>query len=202
MKTPTRGLCVLLAAWAWAAPTAAEADERARIGAQRQELTMQFDAREQACRGRFAATSCVEEVRALERQALAPLRERELQLDAAARKQRLDQRQAAVAAKRRAASMPLAPPAVARAAVPTKAAPASAATPRAASPEPQGGTRRRDAAAQARAAQAAANAQSARREQAEIAKRQARIAHRQAKQAAAVKKAKPLALPASAGAGR
>jgi hypothetical protein len=197
MKTPTRGLCVLLAASAWAAPTAAEADERARIGAQRQELTMQFDAREQACRGRFAATSCVEEVRALERQALAPLRERELQLDAAARKQRLDQRQAAVAAKRRAASMPPAPPAVLR-----MAAPASAATPRAASSAAQGGTRRRDAAAQARAAQAAANARSARREQAEIAKRQARIAHRQAKQAAAVKKAKPLAPPASAGAGR
>jgi hypothetical protein len=202
MKTRTRGLCVWLAVWAWAAPIAAEADERARISAQRQELTMQFDARERACRGRFAATSCVEEVRALKRQALAPLRERELQLDAAERKQRLDQRQAAVAAKRQAASTPPARSAVPRAAVPRKAASASAATPRAASSAAQGGTQRRDAAAQAHAAQAAANAQSARREQAEIGKRQARIARRQAQRAATLKKATPLAPRASAGAGR
>jgi hypothetical protein len=202
MKTRTRSLCVLLAALAWAAATAAEADERARIGAQRRELTEQFDAREEACRGRFAATSCVEEVRALKRQAVAPLRERELQLDAAARKQRLVQRQAAVTAKRQAASIPPTPPAVPRAAAPRKAAPASAATPRAASSAAPADTAHRDAVAQGHAAQAAANAQSARREQAEIEKRQARIARRQAEHAAAAKKAMPLPAPPGAAASR
>ena len=201
MRTCARGLCVLLVAWSGAASAVAADDERARIDAQRRALTMQFDAREQACRTRLAATSCAEDVRALKRQALAPLLERELQLDAAERQQRQERRQAAVAAKRLAATTRVPQP-VSRALAPGKAMPAAASAPRPAPSAAADSTQRRLAAEEARAAQAAANARSARREQAEIRVRQARIARRQAEHAATANKATPLTPPASAAARR
>ena len=88
----------------------ADRHERAGIGAQRQRLEAEFAVEERACAGRFVVSGCVDDVRKRRRVALAPLRERELQLDAAERRQRADNRRAAVAAKTTAsASRPAAP---------------------------------------------------------------------------------------------
>ena len=92
-------LLLLLPAMACAAST-----DRENIHRERQVIQQEYAVQEKACQARFAVTDCVEEVRARKRKALAPLRERELQLDAADRQQRASERQAAVAAKKQAAA--------------------------------------------------------------------------------------------------
>ena len=88
------------------------ADERAAIAQQRQSLNQRFAAEESDCAKRFQVTACVEDLRARRRQALAPLRERELQLDEAERGRIAVERRAAIAAKREAmAARAPAPPA-------------------------------------------------------------------------------------------
>ena len=76
--------------------TAADS-ERSRITAERKAMAAQFAAEEKACAERFAVTACVDDVRVRRREALAPLRERELKLDEADRQQRAQERRSAVA---------------------------------------------------------------------------------------------------------
>ena len=66
---------------------AAADDERARLVQQRRVLNATFAAEEQACGQRFAVTACVDDLKLRRRQALAPLREQELQIDEAERVQ-------------------------------------------------------------------------------------------------------------------
>lgn len=89
-------------------PCAVAADgERTRLVQQRLLLSETFAAEERACAQRFAVTACVDEAKLRRREALAPLRERELQIDAAEREQKAALRRAAIAAKRAAvASLP------------------------------------------------------------------------------------------------
>ena len=78
--------------------------ERQAVTAERQALSERFAAEERECALRFLATSCGDEVRARRREALAPLRERELRLEEADRRRRADERRAAIASKQAAAA--------------------------------------------------------------------------------------------------
>lgn len=88
-----------------AAPPAADLAElgrlRAEIQAERQRLTLQFDAEQAGCRHRFAVTSCLDDVRERRRLALEGPRQRELALDDAERQARARARREAVAEKQR-----------------------------------------------------------------------------------------------------
>ena len=101
----TRGL-------GWAAATAVAAamavadtgPERAGLAAQRQASSQVFDQEEQACRQRFAANDCANDVRARRRDALAPVRARELRLADQERQQRAAERRRTLADKKHAAA--------------------------------------------------------------------------------------------------
>ena len=80
------------------------ADERARLASERQAITQRFDQEEQACQQKFATTGCLADARARRREALAPLRERELSLADQERQQRAQERRRAVAAKQQTAA--------------------------------------------------------------------------------------------------
>lgn len=157
--------------------------ERAQLNAQRRVLTQRFSAEENACQQRFAVTACVDDVRVRRREALAPLRERELRLDEAERMQRAQEREAARSARRAAlaSSLASAPPAqapvAASANAPTRVPPAPS-TPRLSEAQ-------RQQAAEARAAQAAQRAQDTRRRNEEAKAAQAQVARRQAQRQAA-----------------
>ena len=77
----------------------AQDSEGVRLAAERRAVVERFAAEERACAQRFAVTACVDETRARRRQALAPLRERELRMDEADRRQRAAERRAAIATK-------------------------------------------------------------------------------------------------------
>jgi hypothetical protein len=83
-------------------PGADQQAERARLAAQREAITSRFVAEEQACRERFVVTACLDEARVRRREALEPVRQRELQLGDADRRARAAERQAALAEKQRA----------------------------------------------------------------------------------------------------
>ena len=103
----TRGL-----GWAAATATAVAAamavadtgPERAGLAAQRQASSQVFDQEEQACRQRFAANDCANDVRARRRDALAPVRARELRLADQERQQRAAERRRTLADKKHAAA--------------------------------------------------------------------------------------------------
>ncbi len=90
--------CLRLATATWAAqPDAAVlpsslASDRAGIPAQRQAIAQAAKEQAAACQSRFAVTACLEQVRAQEREALAPWRERELQLNEDSRRDRANAR--------------------------------------------------------------------------------------------------------------
>ena len=90
------------------AARAEPADERARLDLERQAITQRFGQEEQACRQRFAASGCLEDVRVRRREALALVRERELNLADFDRQQRAAQRRRLVANKMQAAAGPAA----------------------------------------------------------------------------------------------
>jgi hypothetical protein len=101
-------LSVLLAAVArgpacLAAPT--EAGERERLATQRRAIDTAYESRAAECRSRFVVTPCIDAAREQRRAALAPVRDRELQLDAAERERRAEERRRSVAAKQQAAAM-------------------------------------------------------------------------------------------------
>jgi len=131
---------LLLGAAAHADTPADDAQERARIRAERSAAETTYAQQVQACNARFAVTSCVKEARAQRHAELSRLDKEQLVLDEARRTQRAAERKHAIDAKvegeearrreeaatgragsRRAASEPG-----------SKAAPASAAAPRAA----------------------------------------------------------------------
>jgi colicin import membrane protein len=102
-KAVRAGLAAL-ALLAAAADLAAQPQSAARqaLAAERSSITQGFEAEEADCQSRFAVTGCVADVRARRRDALAPLRERELRLDDQERRERVAQRESDLAAKRQA----------------------------------------------------------------------------------------------------
>ena len=179
------GLCC----WLATLPALAEEPDRQQIVAARQAIQGDFAAQELACQKRFAVTDCVEDVRLRRRQALAPWREKELALDAADRRRRASERQAAIKSKVQAAAAEAAsaPPVLPRE---RKAMAAPSATLPAAPP----------AADPARAAAAAARVQEANQRKAEAKAAQERVARRQAERAEKAKAGKvvaPLPVPGS-----
>ena len=93
-------LLLPLLLWLQAARPADDA-ERARLAAERQALLDGFAQEELACQQRFFVNACVEDVSRRRREALAPLRARELELDDAERQRRAAERRAAIEAKQR-----------------------------------------------------------------------------------------------------
>lgn len=171
----------------------AQTGERERVAAERRAVSDRFAAEERACRQRFAVTACVDDVRIRRREALTPFRERELRIDEAERRQRAQDRQAALASKRNAAAQraPGPPdPELRIRSAPASAPPADPAVPRHHSDEAS------------RAAQAAERARaSAQRVEAAEAT-QAEIAKRLAERATRGKTSAPLPIPAAASAAR
>jgi colicin import membrane protein len=95
------------------AQTQAPQPTREALAAERAGISKRFDADEAACHQRFAVTGCVADVRASRRDALAPVRERELQLEDRERRERGIQRELDLAAKHRAQrALPAAKPPV------------------------------------------------------------------------------------------
>lgn len=94
-------LLAALALAAWlplqaAEPAGSEAQERARIAAERQAVEAAHAARVRDCQGRFAVTPCIEEARAVRREKLIALRRQQSLLDEAQRKQRAAERMATI----------------------------------------------------------------------------------------------------------
>ncbi len=88
-----------LAAWLplhAAEPAGSDAQERARIAAERQAAESAYAERVRECQGRFAVTPCIEEARAARREKLIALRRQQALLDEAQRKQRAAERMAAI----------------------------------------------------------------------------------------------------------
>lgn len=166
--------------------------ERDRITEQRKAMAERFAAEEKACVSRFAVTACVDDVRSRRREALAPLRARELTLDEADRQQRARVRREAIAARQaQVASRPPAP-ALTEARVRQPALPSSSA---ARTPKAQDD-------GQARAADAARRASEVRSRQAEASAAQQRVERRLAEREAQGKKPMPLPVPGAASAAR
>ncbi len=170
----------------------AEQAERARLAAQRQAITARFAAEERACRERFVVTACVDDVRVRRRDALIPVRQRELQLDDADRRARAAERKAALAEKQRAAQQRAAePPAPEVRLRPVPAAGTASAARAAARPA----ARQEESAARAAEAAGRVKAREGRVQSAEAA--QERVNKRLAERAASGKAAAPLPVPAS-----
>jgi hypothetical protein len=95
MKLP---LVVLLlsssvaAAPAWAISAADDAAERQRIAAEQAQVEQAYAARQAECRTRFIVTSCLDAARRDRREAMEKLRQQEVVLDEAQRKQRAAER--------------------------------------------------------------------------------------------------------------
>jgi colicin import membrane protein len=166
---------------------AAVGNERAEIAAERERLQVQFAAEERECASRFAVTACLDDLRARRRQALQPLRERELRLDQAERQQRASDRRAAIEAKRSGAAA-LSPGAASapqlRVREPLAAPPATPAS------RPLRGRDDTE-----RAAEAAARAREAEQRKEEAQAAQQRVLQRQAERELAGKKDTPLPVP-------
>lgn len=199
-------LALALGAWKSAAVhPAAVAQERAELAQQRRLLLDALAKEERECRERFAVTACQDDVRRRRRDALQPIRERELRLEEAERRARASERRAAVAARQASAAVPqpaaaasqpvlrVRPERRTRAAAQGPQAAASAPPRRAAASASQAQASREDAAA------ARARAAERRQEQAEATR--ARIEQRQAQREASGRRSDPLppatAAPAS-----
>lgn len=150
-----------------AAGPAAAADERAALAQQRRQLEAVFAAEEAACSRRFAVNACVEDVRQRRREALDPLRERELALAEAERRERAAQRRLALGERQRASAAPAAPASVPARGARASAPPAS----HAARGLDEAGARRREEQAAERAAAAERRRQGARATQERIERR-------------------------------
>ncbi|MCY7315424.1 MAG: hypothetical protein LH480_07320 [Rubrivivax sp.] len=151
-------------------------------------MAARFAAEEHDCSTRFAVNACIDDVRARRRSEIAPLRERESQLDETERGERAAARRAAIAARQaqaalRPAALPDPPPRVRRA--------ASAAQPAVFKPRPPLDQRARQAEADERA-----RALQQRRQEAEAA--QQRIQRRQADREASGRKTDALPVPQAA----
>jgi hypothetical protein len=175
---------------------AAAADERGRLVQARQRVEAEFAAEEARCRERFAVAGCLAELRLRRREALAPLRERELELDEAERRERAAQRRRAVEAKQRALAARTADAASAPAPELRTRRAASAPQPGAELP-PARSASESEARERAREAEAARRAAAGerRREQAEATRE--RIERRRAEREKSDRKPAPLPQPAA-----
>lgn len=218
-----RSGAVVLALGVLPAAAADDAAERQRIAAERRAVEAVYEAARADCARRFAVTACLDAAREQRRAALAPLRERELQLDAAVRAQRAEQRlqaierkqqelaaqqradeaRAAAAAAAAAARAPAATPApvIARieapASAPQPAAPAAAAEVAA---RERAAERARERQAEREAAQAEARRRAAlaREREAQARQAQERVEQRQAEREARGRNPAPLPVPPAA----
>lgn len=186
----------MAAGWLLAQPGAAQAQgtERERIAAERLAVSAHYAQLEQACHGRFAVTACVEDVQARRRDALAPLRERELRLDEADRLARAEQRRAAVLAKQQAALARPAPQ------VPAALAPRLREAPAGNTPSPR--AERGPQGSAGRASEAAARVQAAQQRRQAAQGTQDRIARREAERQQSGRRAPPLPVPTASAAAR
>ena len=182
----TRIPCLVLLLACSLLPQAQASDqERASLTAQRKALAARYADEERDCARHFVVTACVDDVRARRRAAIAPFRERELQLDEADRRERATTRRAAIASKQaQAASRPAAPE-TPQLRVRQPVAPASAPA-RAPRPPPD---------AEARAVQAQERVQEAQQRRQEAQAAQQRIQRRQTDRQASGRKADPLPVP-------
>ena len=169
------------------------APERASLAAQRQASSQAFDQEEQACRNRFAANDCANDVQARRRDALAPVRARELGLADQERQQRAAERRRTLANKKHSAAQR---PADSLAPTVTPV-PVPVLTVRQLPPPPRhwptsaAQVRKADVAA-TRQAEAAQRAQAASTRQAQIDVNQQRVAQRVAARASQGKAVQPL----------
>ena len=180
-------LAVLLGASLLGDFALAAQQERAQLRGERNRLSEAFAEQERSCSQQFLVTACLEDARARRREALAPLRERELRLDEAERQAKADQRRQSIAAKQAlAASQPTArpaPPVRVRSALP--AASASARGPRQLEPED-------------RAATAAIRSRELEAQRLLAVQAQQRVDRREAERQAAGRKSAPLPVPSPA----
>lgn len=197
-------LCVT---WLGLGPAWASDAERALIDTQKSALKERLVGEERACSTRFLATACVADARARHREALAPWRERELQIDDASRKQRAAERSTALADRQQAIAAKATAAPAAASAPGARQRPASRSAPRAATAssaaERAGGTegqpsRPAQSAAAARETKAAERAQAARKRQSEAEAAQARIARREEQARAQGQRRAPLPSPDAA----
>ncbi len=173
-------------------PLGAVGDERALIAAERQALSQRFLQQELDCASRFVVNACIDDVRQRRRDALQPLRERELSLDEAERTRRAAERRSAIAAKQAAAA--------------TLPAAASAPPPQlrlrdnlpAAPPRPPRSSPARDQTD--RAAEAAERVRDAERRRDEAQANQRRVQQREAERATSGRSSAPLPVPGAASA--
>lgn len=182
--------------WAWvlacaiaigAASAREPGGERDALTRERSRLQARFAAEEAACRDRFAVNACRDEVRERRREALEPLRERELALDEADRRERAAERRRAIRAKQEAAARRPPPPTESRLRPREPAPAASRAMPARTPPDRL-----------ARESEAAGRAAAAERRREEARATQERIDKRQREREAAGRAASPLPLPGSA----
>jgi colicin import membrane protein len=192
--TSPLALAVLLGASLLGDFALAAQPERAQLRAERNRLSEAFAEQERSCSQQFLVTACLDDARARRRDALTPLRERELRLDEAERQTKAEQRRQAIAAKQAmAASQPTArpaPPVRVRSALP--AASAAVREPRQVEPED-------------RAAAAAIRARELEAQRHLATQAQQRVDRREAERQAAGRKSAPLPTPtpaASAARGR
>ena len=186
---------------------AATTTDSAALARERVRLEAAFDVEETACRDRFAVNDCLDSVRLRRREALAPLRARELALTEAERRERAAQHRRAIEAQQQALAQrapqaasgavvqvrPRSPGAVGNGRAPTARAESSGSTADAA----QAQRERAQGAASARARHATQRAAAAeRREQARAT--QERIEQRLGERAATGKRSVALPPPASA----
>lgn len=161
--------------------------EREALARERSRLQARFAAEEAACRDRFAVNACRDEVRERRREALEPLRERELALDEADRRERAAERRRAIRARQEEAARRPPPPTESRLR-PRELAPAASRAMPARTP-PDRRTRESEAAGRAAAAE---------RRREDALATQERIEQRQREREAAGRTALPLPLPGSA----
>ncbi len=166
---------------------------------QQQLLSDRFDREAAACRERFLVTDCIELVNRQRRVALAPVRERLMQIDEAERQRRAADRREALAAKQKIRDERMA------AALAAEQAASSASAPRVrqrmlplATPLPPAADRDRAEAARQQAADE--RVKEGQRRQAQAAERQARVARRLVEREAKKGPTQPLPPPSAASA--
>lgn len=174
---------------------AAPMSDRAAIARERHRLQGAFDAEEAACRVRFAVNDCTESVRQRRRDALAPLRERELALAEAERRERAAERRRSIRARQEAALHQLSPASAPLVHVRPAASAASAASARSRQAKPQAAP---DVLARERQVQAAERAAASERRREQTRAAQQRIEQRLRERAAGGRESAPLPPPPAA----
>ncbi len=179
-----------------------QAQAQADLAQERERITTRMAQEEAQCQQRFAVTACVDDVKRRRREALAPLRERELQREDSERQARVKQREDALADKRRAhvaearsASAASGPSARVTVRQPGRA-PATRPPAEHGVDEPPSAPSK-SAELSKRAAAAAERAQSTATRQAAAQATQAAVAKRQAERASRTKLPTPLPVPAT-----